>query len=31
MGASETRLNKLLAEPDKQFNVPIYQRRKSIF
>ena len=29
MRANETRLNKLLAEPDKQFSVPIYQRRYS--
>lgn len=29
MRAAETRLNKLLAEPDKKFSVPIYQRRYS--
>lgn len=29
MRANETRLNKLLAEPDKQFSIPIYQRRYS--
>lgn len=29
MRATETRLNKLLAEPDKKFSIPIYQRKYS--